>query len=82
MSEFAKVEMGFVVQVIVASQDVIDSGLFGGGWVECFNTIEGRNQATIGCTYDDVLNEFGLPVSEESEEYYNTEESVNEQSRI
>lgn len=79
MSEFAKVEKGFVVQIIVASQDVIDSGLFGGGWVECFNATEGRNPATIGCTYDDVSNEFGLPVHEE---YYNTEESVNEQSRI
>lgn len=40
MSHFAKVENGIVTQVIVADQDVIDSGLFGIGWVKTsYNTI-------------------------------------------
>lgn len=34
MSHFAKVENGIVTQVIVVEQDVIDSGLFGQGWVQ------------------------------------------------
>jgi hypothetical protein len=39
MSHFAKVENGIVVQVIVAEQDVIDSGIFGHGWVQTsYNT--------------------------------------------
>ena len=39
MSHFAKVENGKVVQVIVAEQDVIDSGIFGHGWVQTsYNT--------------------------------------------
>lgn len=39
MSHFAKVENGVVVQVIVAEQDVIDSGIFGHGWVQTsYNT--------------------------------------------
>ncbi|NBR25342.1 MAG: hypothetical protein EBU08_16505, partial [Micrococcales bacterium] len=39
MSHFAKVENGTVTQVIVAEQDVIDSGLFGSGWVQTsYNT--------------------------------------------
>lgn len=39
MSHFAKVENGTVVQVIVAEQDVIDSGIFGHGWVQTsYNT--------------------------------------------
>lgn len=39
MSHYAKVENGIVVQVIVAEQDVIDSGLFGDGWVKTsYNT--------------------------------------------
>lgn len=39
MSHFAKVLDGKVVQVIVATQDVIDSGLFGTGWVKTsYNT--------------------------------------------
>jgi hypothetical protein len=33
MAHFAKVENGIVTQVIVAEQDVIDSGLFGPSWV-------------------------------------------------
>jgi len=39
MSNYAKVENGIVVQVIVAEQEVIDSGLFGTGWVQTsYNT--------------------------------------------
>ena len=39
MSHFAKIENGKVVQVIVAEQDVIDSGIFGHGWVQTsYNT--------------------------------------------
>lgn len=34
MSHFAKVEGGIVTQVIVADQDVIDSGMFADGWVQ------------------------------------------------
>lgn len=39
MSNYAKVENGKVVQVIVAEQDVIDSGIFGHGWIQTsYNT--------------------------------------------
>jgi len=34
MTRFAKVENDIVTQVIVAEQDVIDSGMFGTGWVQ------------------------------------------------
>jgi hypothetical protein len=62
MSHFAKVENGVVVQVIVAEQDVIDSGIFGHGWVQTsYNTHGGqhpegrplhKNYAGIGYTWD------------------------------
>jgi len=39
LSHFAKVEGGAVTQVIVADQDVIDSGMFGTEWVQTsYNT--------------------------------------------
>jgi hypothetical protein len=39
MAHFAQVEKGIVTQVIVADQSVINSGLFGVGWVQTsFNT--------------------------------------------
>ena len=39
MSHFAKVENGTVTQVIVAEQDVIDTGMFGTGWIQTsYNT--------------------------------------------
>jgi hypothetical protein len=39
MAHFAKVENGKVVQIIVAEKEVIDSGIFGHGWVQTsFNT--------------------------------------------
>jgi hypothetical protein len=62
MSHYAKVENGIVTQVIVAEQDVIDSGLFGTGWVQTsYNTHGGqhpenrpmrKNYAGVGFTYD------------------------------
>ena len=71
MSHFAKVENGIVTQVIVAEQEVIDSGLFGAGWVQTsYNTHggqhpEGRplrgNYAGIGYTYDQINDVFYAP---------------------
>jgi len=71
MSHFAKVENGIVTQVIVAEQDVIDSGLFGDGWIQTsYNTHanqhpEGKplrgNFAGIGFIYDDIKDVFYSP---------------------
>jgi len=71
MSHFAKVENGIVTQVIVAEQDVIDSGMFGEGWVKTsYNTIGGqhpegrplrKNYAGIGFTYDSIRDAFIPP---------------------
>ena len=71
MSHFAKVENGIVTQVIVAEQDVIDSGLFGTGWVQTsYNTSGGqhpesrplrKNYAGIGYTYDAIRDAFIAP---------------------
>lgn len=68
MSHFAKVENGIVTQVIVAEQDVIDSGLFDTGWVQTsYNTHGGqhpegrplrKNYAGIGYTYDSQRDAF------------------------
>lgn len=71
MAHFAKVEDGIVTQVIVAEQDLIDSGLFGDGWVQTsYNTRGGqhpegrplrKNFAGIGFTYDEVRDAFIPP---------------------
>jgi hypothetical protein len=72
MSHFAKVENGIVTQVIVAEQDVIDSGMFGTGWVQTsYNTAGGvhknggtplrKNYAGIGYTYDSSRDAFISP---------------------
>lgn len=71
MSHFAKVENGIVTQVIVAEQDVIDSGLFGTDWVQTsYNTHGGqhpegrplrKNYAGIGYTYDSTRDAFIPP---------------------
>lgn len=71
MSHFAKVENGVVTQVIVAEQDVIDSGLFGEGWVQTsYNTYGGqhpegrplrKNFAGIGYRYDEERDAFFAP---------------------
>ena len=72
MAHFAKVNsLGIVEQVIVAEQDVIDSGLFGTGWVQTsYNTSGGqhpegrplrKNYAGIGYTYDIIRDAFIPP---------------------
>jgi hypothetical protein len=71
MSHFAQVENGIVTQVIVAEQDVIDSGMFGTGWVQTsYNTHGGqhpegrplrKNYAGIGYTYDSQRDAFISP---------------------
>lgn len=71
MAHFAQVENGIVTQVIVAEQDVIDSGLFGAGWIQTsYNTYggqhpEGRplrgNYAGISYTYDKENDVFYAP---------------------
>ena len=69
MSHFAKVENGKVVQVIVAEQDFIDSGVVGHGWVQTsYNTRGGvhilggtplrKNFAAVGMTYDAEKDAF------------------------
>lgn len=74
MSHFAKVKDGIVVQVIVAEQDVIDSGLFGdpASWVQTsYNTHGGvhanggtplrKNYAGVGFSYDLYRDAFIPP---------------------
>lgn len=71
MSHYAKVENGKVVQVIVAEQDVIDSGVFGTGWIQTsYNTVNGRhpemrplrkNFASVGYLYDSLRDAFIPP---------------------
>jgi hypothetical protein len=72
MSHFAKVENGKVVQVIVAEQDVIDSGLFGDGWVQTSYNTRGNkhllggtplrgNYAGIDSVYDEINDVFYAP---------------------
>ena len=71
MSHYAKVENGIVTQVIVAEQDVIDSGLFGIGWIQTsYNTHGGqhpenrpmrKNYAGVGFTYDSQRDAFIPP---------------------
>ena len=69
MSHFAKVENNIVTEVIVAEQDVIDSGLFGTGWIQTsYNTRGGqhmlggtplrKNFAGVGFTYDTNKDAF------------------------
>ena len=74
MSHFAKVVNGYVEQVIVADQDVIDSGIFGHPslWIQTsYNTHAGqhllggtplrKNYAGIGHIYDAVRDAFYPP---------------------
>ncbi|CAB5238328.1 hypothetical protein UFOVP162_34 [uncultured Caudovirales phage] len=72
MAHFAQVINGYVQQVIVADQDVIDSGAFGSGWVQTsYNTYGGQHQlggtpfrknyAGIGYTYDAQRDAFIPP---------------------
>jgi len=49
MGHFAKVENNIVMQVIVAEQDVIDSGIFGTGWIQTsYNTRGGVHYGQDG----------------------------------
>jgi hypothetical protein len=71
MSHFAKVENGIVTKVIVAEQEVIDSAIFGHGWVQTsYNTHGGvhpegrplrKNYAGFGYTYDEQRDAFIPP---------------------
>jgi hypothetical protein len=74
MSHFAKIENNIVTQVIVAEQDVINSGLFGSpsSWIQTsYNTYAGehrlggtplrKNYAGIGFTYDNERDAFIPP---------------------
>jgi hypothetical protein len=72
MSHFAKVENGIVTEVIVVEQDVIDSGIFGEGWVQTgYNTRANKHElggvalrgnfAGIGSIYDSVRDVFYIP---------------------
>jgi hypothetical protein len=72
MSHFAKVENGKVVQVIVAEQEFIESGVLGHGWIQTsYNTKGNRhvlggtplrgNYAMIGDTYDEANDVFYSP---------------------
>ena len=71
MSHFAQVIDGIVTQVLVIEQDVIDTGLFGTGWIQTsYNTQGGahpdgrplrKNYAGIGYTYDTERDAFIPP---------------------
>jgi hypothetical protein len=74
MAHFAKIENGIVAEVIVAEQDVIDSGLFGdpASWIQTsYNTQGGvhvlggtplrKNFAGIGYAYDQMHDAFIPP---------------------
>ena len=71
MSHYAKIENGNVIQVIVAEQDIIDSGAFGTGWVQTSYNTHGNqhpenrplrgNYAGIGYTYDQTNDVFYAP---------------------
>ena len=71
MSHFAQVVDGIVTNVLVIEQDVIDTGLFGTGWVQTsYNTHGGvhpegrplrKNYAGIGYTYDSEHDAFIPP---------------------
>ena len=71
MSHFAQVIDKKVVNVIVAEQDVIGSGMFGTGWIQTSYNTHGNkhpngtplrgNYAGIGSIYDSVKDAFYAP---------------------
>lgn len=79
MSYFAKIdEEGVVTEVIVATQEVIDSGLFGdpAEWVETDMEGNTRNQyAGIGMVYIKEIDSF---VDERPNEFFGVEVSADE----
>ena len=81
MAHFAQIKNNIVTQVIVAEQDVINSGLFGdpASWIQTsYNTHNGvhvlggtplrKNFAGIGYIYDPVADEFNPPFVAEAVE--------------
>lgn len=68
---FAQVVDKKVVNIIVAGQDVIDSGMFGTGWIQTsYNTYGNKhpdnkplrgNYAGMGYTYDSMKDVFYAP---------------------
>lgn len=72
MSHYAQVEQGLVTRVIVAEAEVLETGLWGEGYVQTsYNTHGGihahgkpplrKNFAGIGYTYDRVRDAFIPP---------------------
>lgn len=72
MAHLAKIQNGIVVQVIPASQDAVDAGVFGSEWVQTsYNTFGGqhrfggtplrKNYAGIGYSYDTERDAFIPP---------------------
>jgi hypothetical protein len=62
MSHFAQVENGVVARVIVAEQDVINSGIFGHGWGQTsYNGRTRKNYAGVGFAYNESRNAFIPP---------------------
>lgn len=64
MAHYARVENGFVTQIIVAEQSVIDSGLFGDPhqWIQTsYNNNIRKNYAAIGYRYDLLRDAFIAP---------------------
>ena len=64
MQLFAKVENGIVTSVIVASEEVINSGAFGTGWIETWTDTTNNPRKTyagIGYTYDSGRDAFIPP---------------------
>jgi hypothetical protein len=65
MSHFAKIDKdNIVIQVIVAEQDFINSGLVGDSflWVQTsYNHNFKKQFAAIGCTYDKTNDVFIIP---------------------
>jgi hypothetical protein len=71
MAHYAQVKNGIVVNVIVAEQDVIDSGLFGTGWLQTSYNTHGNqhpedrplrgNFAGVDYTYDATNDVFYAP---------------------
>lgn len=77
MAYFAKVEDGIVTEVIVAEQEIVNSGIFGTGWIQTsYNTYGGKhnlsgvplrkNFAGVGFTYDSNRDAFIPPKRYES----------------
>jgi hypothetical protein len=64
MAHYARVENGFVTQIIVAEQAVIDSGKFGNSyqWIQTsYNGNIRKNYAAIGYRYDPLRDAFIPP---------------------